>query len=102
MNQQDTLRRLQEMQRKMAEAQEKLASETVEATAGNGMVTVVATCAPDIVEIHINRQVIDPDNASQLEALVMAAVKEALRKAHEVAEHAIGAVTAGAHMSGGA
>ena len=79
----------QQMQQDMAAAQEEVAKEVVEASAGGGMVTVKATGAGDVVEIKIDPKAIDPDDAEMLEDLVLAAVNEALRSGRNLMESKI-------------
>ena len=71
------------MQEQMQKAQEELKNETVQATAGGGMVTVTATGGGEIKEIKIDPKAIDPDDPEMLEDMVLAAVNEALRSAQE-------------------
>ena len=72
------------MQAEMAKAQEELANETVEASAGGGMVTVKATGALEIVEVKIAPEAIDPDDPELLSDMVVAAVNEAIRSAQSL------------------
>lgn len=94
------MQQAQQMQQQMAQAQEQLASETVDASAGGGMVTVRATGGGDIVEIKIDPKAIDPDDPELLEDLVLAAVNEALRSAQSLAQSKLGAVTGGLGLPG--
>lgn len=89
------MKQVQQMQEQMAKAQEELANETVEATAGGGMVTVRATGALEIVDIRIDPQVIDPDDPDMLADLVLAAVNEALRSAQSLVESRLGGALGG-------
>jgi nucleoid-associated protein EbfC len=89
------LQQVQEMQSQMARAQEELASETVEASAGGGMVTVKATGALEITEIKIAPEAIDPDDPELLADMVLAAVNEALRSAQSLAESKLGTAMGG-------
>ncbi len=89
------MQQVQEMQAQMAKAQEELASETVEASAGGGMVTVKATGALEIVEIKIAPEAIDRDDPDLLADMVLAAVNEALRSAQGLAESKIGSAMGG-------
>jgi DNA-binding YbaB/EbfC family protein len=89
------LQQVQEMQAQMARAQEELASETVEASAGGGMVTVKATGALEITEIKIAPEAIDPDDPELLADMVLAAVNEALRSAQSLAESKLGGALGG-------
>ena len=84
------MQQAQQMQAQMAQAQEELAHETVEASAGGGMVTVTATGAGEITEIKIDPKAIDPDDPDLLQDLVLAAVNEALRSAQALAQSKLG------------
>jgi DNA-binding YbaB/EbfC family protein len=84
------LQQVQELQSQMAKAQEELASETVEASAGGGMVSVKATGDLQITEIKISPEAIDPDDPELLADMVLAAVNEALRSAQALAESKLG------------
>jgi nucleoid-associated protein EbfC len=84
-----------QMQAEMQKAQEELANETVEASAGGGMVTVKATGALEIVEIKIDPKAIDPDDPQMLEDLVLAATNEALRSAQSLMESRLGGLAGG-------
>ena len=84
------MQQAQQMQAQMAKAQEELAHETVEASAGGGMVTVTATGAGEITEIKIDPKAIDPDDPDLLQDLVLAAVNEALRSAQALAQSKLG------------
>ena len=92
---QKMMKQVQEMQKKMAEAQEALAHETVEASAGGGMVTVVATGSLEVKEVRIAPEAVDPDDVEMLQDLVMAATNEALRSAQDLAQQKLGGATAG-------
>ena len=78
------MQQVDQMQEQMQKAQEELANETVEATAGGGMVTVMANGAGEIKEIKIDPKAIDPNDPEMLEDMVLAAVNEALRSAQSL------------------
>ena len=80
------MQQMQEMQSQMQAAQEELKNETVEATAGGGMVTVKANGAGEVVSITIDPKAIDPDDPELLSDLVLAAVNEALRSSRALME----------------
>ena len=94
------MQQAQQMQEQMAQAQEQLGSETVEASAGGGLVTVRATGNGDITEIKIDPKAIDPDDPELLEDMVIAAVNEALRSAQSLAQSKLGAMTGGLGLPG--
>ena len=80
------LKQAQEMQAQMQQMQEDAAKETASASAGGGMVTVVATAAGEITELTIDPKAIDPSDPELLADMVMAATNEALRAAHAKVE----------------
>lgn len=96
----ELMRQAQQMQTQMAQAQEQLAHETVEATAGGGLVTVKATGTGEITEIKIDPKAIDPDDPEMLEDVVLAAVNEALRSAQNLAQSKMGGITGGLGLPG--
>ncbi|MEW6034865.1 MAG: YbaB/EbfC family nucleoid-associated protein [Chloroflexota bacterium] len=94
------LRQAQELQTKLAKAQEELASETVEATAGGEMVKVVVDGHQNVRSIKISPEAIDPNDMSLLEDLVLAAVNEGLKKSQELVAKRLGSFTAGLKIPG--
>ncbi|HET7856361.1 MAG TPA: YbaB/EbfC family nucleoid-associated protein [Gaiellaceae bacterium] len=87
------LQQVQQLQAQMAKAQEELKNETVEASAGGGMVTVKVSGALEVTEIKISPEAIDPDDPEMLADMVLAAVNEALRSAQSLAESKLGAMS---------
>jgi nucleoid-associated protein EbfC len=85
-----------QMQEQMQKAQAELANETVEATAGGGMVTVIANGAGEIKQIKIDPKAIDPNDAEMLEDMILAAVNEAIRSAQSLMESKLGGLAGGA------
>jgi DNA-binding YbaB/EbfC family protein len=92
------MKQVQEMQAEMLKAQEQLAGEVVEASAGGGMVKVKITGGLELKEISIDPDAIDPEDAEVLQDMVLAAVNEAIRAAQELAQSKLGGITGG--MSG--
>jgi DNA-binding YbaB/EbfC family protein len=96
----DIMREAQKLQTKMAEIQEEAKKKTVEATAGGGMVTVVANGAMEIVSIKIEKEVVNPDDVEMLQDLIIAAVNEALRRAQEMVNSEMSKLTGGLQLPG--
>jgi len=82
---QQMLRQVQKMQQQMAEAQEQLKHEEVEASAGGGMVKVKVSGDLVVKSVTIAPDAIDPDDPELLQDMVLAATNEALRSAQELA-----------------
>ncbi len=85
-----------QMQEQMQKAQAELANETVESTAGGGMVTVIANGAGEIKEIKIDPKAIDPNDPEMLEDMILAAVNEAIRASQSLMESKLGGLAGGA------
>ena len=85
-NMADMFGKIMEMQKKMNEVQENLASKTVSAEAGGGMVKVTANGAQRITAIKIEPDAVDPNDLELLEDLVIAGVNKALEEAQAIAQ----------------
>lgn len=94
------MKQAQQFQTKIAKLQEELGEQTVEASAGGGMVTVIANGKQEIVSIVIDQEVIDPDDAEMLQDLIMAAVNDALSRAKEMVNEEMGKLTKGMNIPG--
>nr|MDD6335200.1 YbaB/EbfC family nucleoid-associated protein [bacterium] len=95
-NQQQLMRQMQKLQQDMMQKQEELAARTVEATAGGGAVTAVASGAKRITEIKIDPDALNPEDADMVQDMVVAAVNAALEKAEEMFDSEMGKLTGGA------
>jgi DNA-binding YbaB/EbfC family protein len=89
------MRQVQQMQAEMAKAQEELKHETVEASAGGGMVTVKVSGELELLDVKIDPEAVDPEDVELLQDMIQAAVNEALRSAQELAASKLGAATGG-------
>jgi DNA-binding YbaB/EbfC family protein len=84
------LQQAQEMMAQQQEAQAALKEERVEASAGGGMVKVVASGDLRVQSITIDPDAVDPEDVEMLQDLVTAAVNEALRQVEELAASKMG------------
>jgi len=100
-NMQALLKQAQKMQQDMMAAQEQLKNESVEASAGGGMVHVVVSGDLVVKSIKIDPDAIDPEDPEMLADLVLAAVNEGMRSAQELAATKMGGVTGGLGGGGG-
>ncbi len=99
-NMQKMMKQAQQLQRKMLEAQEALAEERVEGSAGGGMVKVVADGQQNVLEVAINPEAVDPEDVEMLQDLVLAAVADALKKSRDLTDEKMGAFTKGMKLPG--
>ena len=95
------LEQAQAMLAQQQEAQEKLKSQTVEATAGGGMVKVVLTGDMRVQSLAIDPDAVDPEDVEMLQDMVLAATNEALRSAQELAANKMQQATGGLGGPGG-
>ncbi|MGD8698666.1 MAG: YbaB/EbfC family nucleoid-associated protein [Gemmatimonadales bacterium] len=86
---------VQQGQARLSEIQTQLASKTVTATSGGGLVKVVADGQGRIRKVKIDASVVDPDDVEMLEDLVQAAVSDAQARARELYEEEIGRMAGG-------
>lgn len=99
MNRQPDMRQImkqaQQMQEQLAKTQAELAERRFEGTSGGGMVTAVVTGSPELVEVKISPDVVDPDDVEMLEDLVVAAVRQAMEEAVQTTNEQLGGLTGG-------
>jgi DNA-binding YbaB/EbfC family protein len=95
------MKQAQQMQEQMLQAQEKLKDETVEASAGGGMVKVTMGGDLTLRSITIDPEAVDPEDVDLLQDMVQAAVNDALRSAQDLAGNAMGDATGGLGGAGG-
>jgi DNA-binding YbaB/EbfC family protein len=99
MNRQPDMRQImkqaQLMQEQLAKTQAELAERRFEGSAGGGMVTAVVTGGPELVEVKISPDVVDPDDIEMLEDLVVAAVRQAIEASVEAANAELGGLAGG-------
>src|SRR5215217_7673570 len=94
------MQQAQQMQDQMQQAQDELAEQTVEASAGGGLVTVKVSGALEVKEIRIAPEAIDPDDPELLADTILAAVNEALRSANDLAQSRLGGMAGGLGLPG--
>ncbi len=78
------MRQAQKLQEEMERLQKELAARTVEATSGGGMVRAKVTGDKQLLELVLDKQVVDPDDVEMLQDLILAAINEAFHQAEEM------------------
>ena len=94
------MKQAQKMQLELAKAQEEIKDMTFEATAGGGMVKVVANGDMTVDSIVIDPEAVDPEDVEMLQDMVAAAVNEALRGVSEISSQRLNAATGGLNIPG--
>ena len=83
----------EDMQKKLQKLDADLKERVVEAASGGGMVKVKVNGAEEIVDIKIEKDVINPDDKGMLEDLVLAAANEGIKKAKKLREAELAKIT---------
>jgi DNA-binding YbaB/EbfC family protein len=94
------LRQAQQLQTKLAKAQEELGDMTVEAASGGGVVKVVIDGHQKVRSVEISPEVVSTEDVELLQDLVMTAVNEAIAKSQELASKHLGNLTGGLKIPG--
>lgn len=94
------MKQAQQMQAKMARVQQELETREVEASAGGGMVTARVNGKQQLLELKIEKAVVDPEDIEMLEDLVLAAVNEGLKKSQEMVQAEMSKITGGMNIPG--
>ncbi len=96
----DLMKQAQKMQQDLAKAQEELAKQVVEGSAGGGMVKVEMNGRSEVLSVKIDPEVVDPDDIEMLEDLIIAAINEAQDKVSKSSENELGKLTGGMNIPG--
>ncbi|MBI2165948.1 MAG: YbaB/EbfC family nucleoid-associated protein [Chloroflexi bacterium] len=94
------MRQAQQLQSRLAKMQEEMDSATVEASAGGGVVKVVVKGTGRLQSVKIDPSVVDPQDMSMLEDLVLAAVNDGLQKIQEMTAQRMNQITGGMKLPG--
>ena len=94
------LGQIQKLQQEMIKAQEALAEETIDVTAGGGAITIVVTGQQRVKSIQLQPEVVDPNDIEMLQDLLVAAVNEAIERSQAYAAEKLQGLTGGLGIPG--
>ena len=97
----DLIAQAAQVQADLQKAQEEILATNVEGQAGNGLVKVTMTGGADLVDLQIDKSIVDPEDVDTLQDLVMGAFKEAHAAAGRLAQEKIGPLSQGMGGQGG-
>ena len=100
MNMQQMMKQARKMQEQMVAMQEQLATKTVEASAGGGMVKVSVNGNMQLESVTIDPDALDPEDVEMLQDMIVAAANEAIRGMGDIANREMGAITGGMNIPG--
>ena len=94
------MQQAQQLQGRMQQMQEELAKKQVTSTVGGGMVSATVNGRHQLLEIRIEREVVNPEDVGMLQDLVVAAVNDAMGKAQELIQQEMSKLTGGIKVPG--
>lgn len=99
-NMQKQLQQMQAMQRQMEAAQAEIEEKELTTTSGGGAVSVTVNGKKEIVNLTVDKEVVDPDDVEMLQDLIVAAVNEAMRQMEEISSEEMSKITGGLNIPG--
>lgn len=99
-NMNNLMKQAQRMQRQMEENQKALEEQEFTSAAGGGAVEVTVNGKREVTKVHLDPEVVDPDDIEMLEDLIMAATNESLRKVEEAYADNMSKMTGGMNLGG--
>ncbi len=94
------MKQVQDMQSKLAEIEDELAQETIEATAGGGMIMAVANGRQELLSIVIEPELLVPEELDILQDMIVAAANQALENSREIRTERLSKLTGGLKIPG--
>ncbi len=96
--QMNMMKKIQEMQAQLEAKQAEIEQTEFSASAGGGAVEITVTGAHEIKKIDLQPDVVDPEDIEMLSDLIIAAANEAMKKADDAMEQAMGALKGGLNL----
>lgn len=94
------MREIQKVQQKLMKMQEELEASEFTGTAGGGAVTIAVSGKFEVTSVKIDPEAFDPQDISELEAMVLAAAKDAFNKATTAQQKMLNSATGGMRIPG--
>lgn len=96
---QELINQASRVQAELAKAQEEILATNVTGTAGNGLVSITMTGGAELVDLQIDKSIVDPEDVDTLKDLIIGAYKEAHAAAGRLAQEKIGPLSQGMGQS---
>ncbi|MBQ8783112.1 MAG: YbaB/EbfC family nucleoid-associated protein [Clostridia bacterium] len=99
-NQGNMMKRIQQMQEDMQNAQAEVENSEFTATAGGGAVEVTVSGSHEVRSIKMQPDIVDPEDIEMLEDMLIAAINESIKKANDAMEQGIEKAKGGLSIPG--
>ena len=100
MDMSEIMRQAQDFQKRLSQVQNELTGKIVTASVGGGMVSVTVNGKNELISIQIDKEVINPEDQSMLQDLILSAVNEGIKKAQDMAQTEMKKLTGGISIPG--
>jgi len=100
MDMSEIMRQAQDFQQRLSQVQNELAKRFVTASVGGGMVSVIVNGKNELMSIQIEKEVINPEDQTMLQDLIVSAVNEGIKKAQDMAQTEMKKLTGGINIPG--
>ncbi len=100
MNMGDLMKQAQQFQENMATVQNELGNKQVTGSAGAGMVTATLNGKGELLDLVIEKTMVQPENVQMLQDLIVAAINDGLNKAKELGKSEMTRITGGLNIPG--
>lgn len=94
----NVLKQAQEMQAKIMQVQKEMEKKEVEASAGGEMVTVKVNGDQKIIDIKIQKEIIESQDIEMLQDILISATNEALSKSKQMVQDEMSKITGGLNL----
>jgi len=94
------MKQAKKLQEELEKKQAEIGEMKIEASSGGGMVTATVNGRGELLDVAIEKEVVDPDDVEMLVDLVIAAIQEAQKNAREQAQEKLGPLTQGMALPG--
>lgn len=94
------MKQAKKLQEELEKKQSEIAAMKVEASSGGGMVKATVNGRGELLNLLIEREVVDPDDVEMLIDLLIAAVQEAQKNAQAISQEKLGPLTQGMKLPG--
>jgi DNA-binding YbaB/EbfC family protein len=99
-NMNQLMKQAQQMQAKLATLQKELETREFESSTGGGMVNVKVNGKQELIDIVIDKEVVDPNDVEMLQDLVKTAINQAMKESQDSVQSAMNKVTGGLSIPG--
>lgn len=99
-NMNQLMRQAKKLQEEMMKAQEALGARTIEGMAGGGAVRVTVSGHKQVLAVHLDKEVVTPDDVEMLQDLIVVALQDAMAKVDEMVGSEMGKYTRGMNLPG--